>query len=140
MCNALCITSSLLMSSLEKVSPGIKPLFFSQNMAAKDPEKKIPSTAAKATTLSPVEYNTLVVRHGPDVLFVATKTCRQQITLIIPINTSLQCSHIHTTQGNRKNSQCLFEATPGQSNISPKSIFLLCIQVTLPNTATTTEE
>lgn len=41
------------MSSLEKVSPGIRPLFFSQNIAAKDPEKKIPSTAAKATTLSP---------------------------------------------------------------------------------------
>lgn len=41
------------MSSLEKVSPGIRPLFFNQNIAAKDPEKKIPSTAAKATTLSP---------------------------------------------------------------------------------------
>lgn len=41
------------MSSLEKVSPGIRPLFFSQNIAAKDPEKKTPSTAAKATTLSP---------------------------------------------------------------------------------------
>lgn len=41
------------MSSLENVSPGMRPLFFSQNIAAKDPEKKIPSTAAKATTLSP---------------------------------------------------------------------------------------
>jgi len=29
------------------------PLFFSQKMAAKEPEKKIPSTAAKATILSP---------------------------------------------------------------------------------------
>lgn len=28
-------------------------LFFSQKMAAKEPEKKIPSTAANATTLSP---------------------------------------------------------------------------------------
>lgn len=31
----------------------MRPLFFNQNIAAKDPEKKIPSTAAKATTLSP---------------------------------------------------------------------------------------
>ena len=45
------------MSSLEKVSPGIRPLFFSQKMAAKDPEKKIPSTAAKATTRSPEDQN-----------------------------------------------------------------------------------
>lgn len=42
------------MSSLEKVSPGINPLFFSQKIDAKEPEKKIPSTAAKATTRSPV--------------------------------------------------------------------------------------
>ena len=41
------------MSSFEKVSPGIFPRFFSQKMAAKEPEKKIPSTAAKATILSP---------------------------------------------------------------------------------------
>lgn len=46
-------TSSLLISSLEKVRPGIRPLFFSQKMAAKEPEKKIPSTAANATTRSP---------------------------------------------------------------------------------------
>ncbi len=31
----------------------MSPLFFSQKIEAKDPEKKIPSTAAKATTLSP---------------------------------------------------------------------------------------
>lgn len=36
-----------------KVSPGMRPLFFSQKMDAKLPEKKMPSTAAKATTLSP---------------------------------------------------------------------------------------
>jgi hypothetical protein len=34
------------------VSPGIKERFFIQKMAQKDPEKKMPSTAAKATTLS----------------------------------------------------------------------------------------
>lgn len=51
------------MSSLEKVSPGIRPLFFSQKIAANEPEKKMPSTAAKATTLSPVEHDTFSVRH-----------------------------------------------------------------------------
>lgn len=54
-CWNLILTSSLLMSSLEKVSPGIKPLFFSQKIDAKEPEKKIPSTAANATTRSPVK-------------------------------------------------------------------------------------
>jgi hypothetical protein len=39
------------MSSLEKVSPGISDLFFNQKIAQKEPEKKIPSTAAKATNL-----------------------------------------------------------------------------------------
>ena len=31
-------------TSLEKVRPGIMPRFFSQKMAQKDPEKKMPST------------------------------------------------------------------------------------------------
>ncbi|TRY55965.1 hypothetical protein DNTS_011346, partial [Danionella cerebrum] len=47
------LTSSLLMSSLENVSPGMSPRFLSQKIEAKDPEKKMPSTAAKATTRSP---------------------------------------------------------------------------------------
>jgi hypothetical protein len=34
---------------LENVNPGINPRFLSQNMAAKEPEKKMPSTQAKAT-------------------------------------------------------------------------------------------
>ena len=46
------LTSSLEMSSLLKVRPGIRPRFFSQKMAAKEPEKKMPSTEAKATTRS----------------------------------------------------------------------------------------
>ena len=41
-----CIPSSRLMSSFEKHSPGMRPLFLSQKMAQKDPEKNIP--AAKA--------------------------------------------------------------------------------------------
>ena len=44
--------SSLEINSLEKVRPGISPRFFNQKMAANEPEKKIPSTAAKATILS----------------------------------------------------------------------------------------
>jgi hypothetical protein len=44
-----CLPSSWLMSSLENIRPGIKPHFFSQKMDANDPEKKILSTAAKAT-------------------------------------------------------------------------------------------
>ena len=43
-----CIPSSRLISSLLKHSPGIKPRFFSQKMAQKEPEKNIPSTAANA--------------------------------------------------------------------------------------------
>lgn len=36
------------MSSFEKVRPGMIPLFFNQNIAANEPEKNIPSTAANA--------------------------------------------------------------------------------------------
>ncbi|CAJ0967808.1 unnamed protein product [Ranitomeya imitator] len=46
-------TSSRLISSLEKVRPGISPRFFSQKIAANDPEKNMPSTAANATIRSP---------------------------------------------------------------------------------------
>ena len=35
-------------SSFEKVNPGMRPRFLSQNIEAKEPEKKMPSTAAKA--------------------------------------------------------------------------------------------
>ena len=52
-CGVLTLTSSLLISSLEWARPGISPLFFSQKMEAKEPEKKMPSTAAKATIRSP---------------------------------------------------------------------------------------
>jgi hypothetical protein len=43
------------MSSLENVNPGRTPLLFNQKMAANEPEKKMPSTAANATTRSPNE-------------------------------------------------------------------------------------
>ena len=47
-----CRPSSRLMSSFEKQRPGMRPLFFSQKIAQKDPEKKMPSTAANAIHLS----------------------------------------------------------------------------------------
>src|SRR5271156_4084602 len=46
---SVCMPSSREISSLEKVRPGMRPRFLSQKMEAKEPEKKIPSTAAKAT-------------------------------------------------------------------------------------------
>ena len=51
--NSVCNPSSRLINSLLKHNPGISPLFLSQNMEQKEPEKKIPSTAANAITLVP---------------------------------------------------------------------------------------
>ena len=50
---SVCIPSSREMSSLENVRPGMRPRFFSQKIAANEPEKKMPSTAANAITRSP---------------------------------------------------------------------------------------
>ena len=47
---SVCSPSSREMSSLENVSPGMRPRFFSQKIAQKLPLKKIPSTQANATT------------------------------------------------------------------------------------------
>mmetsp|Transcript_26167 Transcript_26167/g.66464 ORF Transcript_26167/g.66464 Transcript_26167/m.66464 type:complete len:213 (-) Transcript_26167:457-1095(-) len=44
-----CRPSSRLMSSFEKVRPGMRPRFLSQKMAQNEPEKKMPSTHAKAS-------------------------------------------------------------------------------------------
>jgi len=40
------------MSSFEKESPGISPLFFNQKIEQNAPEKNIPSTTANAINLS----------------------------------------------------------------------------------------
>ena len=48
--------SSREINSLEKVRPGIKPLFFNQKIEQKEPEKKIPSTAANARATSPAQH------------------------------------------------------------------------------------
>jgi hypothetical protein len=48
----VCRPSSLEINSLENVNPGNRDRFLSQKIAQKDPEKKMPYTAAKATNLS----------------------------------------------------------------------------------------
>merc|ERR1719203_1643256 len=59
--NLVCNPSSLEINSFEKVNPGINPLFFNQKIAAKDPEKNMPSTAANARTRSGnVEFLSLI--------------------------------------------------------------------------------
>lgn len=45
----VCVPSSRLINSLENVKPGMRPRFFNQKTAAKEPEKKMPSTQANAT-------------------------------------------------------------------------------------------
>ena len=47
-----CSPSSREINSLAKLKPGINPRFFSQKIEQKLPEKKMPSTAAKATKRS----------------------------------------------------------------------------------------
>ena len=49
---SVCMLSSRLISSLENIKPGMRPRFLRQKIEAKDPEKKIPSTAVKATRRS----------------------------------------------------------------------------------------
>ena len=49
---SVCKPSSLEINSLLKVNPGMSPRFFNQKIAAKLPEKKIPSTEANAMILS----------------------------------------------------------------------------------------
>ena len=46
---SVCKPSSLEINSLENVKPYSNDHFFNQNIEQKDPEKKIPSTAAYAT-------------------------------------------------------------------------------------------
>ena len=76
-------TSSRLISSLLNVSPGMTPRFLSQKMAANDPEKNMPSTAANATSrsaygdlLSSIHFNAhsaFFFTHG--MVSIALKSC-----------------------------------------------------------------
>ena len=70
--------SSREMSSLEKVKPGMRPRFLSQKMDANDPEKKIPSTAAKATRRSAnVEFLSAIQRRAHSAFALIQGTRRQ---------------------------------------------------------------
>ena len=65
--------SSREMSSLEKHSPGISPRFFSQKTAQKEPEKKMPSTAAKATMRSANDERCASHHRSAQSAFLATQ-------------------------------------------------------------------
>jgi hypothetical protein len=55
-------------------SPGMSPLFLSQKMAAKEPEKKIPSTAAKAMTRSAkVAFSALIQDNAQSAFFLTAE-------------------------------------------------------------------
>ena len=61
--------SSREMSSLENVSPGMSPRFLSQKMAQKEPEKKMPSTTAKATSRSAKRRDSVIQRSAHSAFF-----------------------------------------------------------------------
>jgi hypothetical protein len=69
-----CNPSSLDINSLEKVRPGIRFLFLSQNIEQKLPEKNIPSTALKATILSANEFESLIHFNAQPAFFWITGT------------------------------------------------------------------
>ena len=59
----------------EKVNPGMRPRFLSQKLEAKDPEKKIPSTAAKATRRSPkTDFSSLIHLRAQSAFFLMQGT------------------------------------------------------------------
>mmetsp|Transcript_78952 Transcript_78952/g.190910 ORF Transcript_78952/g.190910 Transcript_78952/m.190910 type:complete len:216 (-) Transcript_78952:536-1183(-) len=63
-----CMPSSREISSFEKVSPGMRPRFLSQKSEQKAPEKKMPSTAAKATSRSPKLDSSPIQRRAQSAL------------------------------------------------------------------------
>jgi hypothetical protein len=77
---SVCIPSSRLTSLLENIKPGIKPRFFIQKIEANNPEKKIPSTAAKATwRLVKVDFWSEIHRMGYSNLAVDAWDCVDNI-------------------------------------------------------------
>ena len=69
-----CIPSSREINSLEKVNPGNKPLFFNQKIEQNAPEKKIPSTAAKAINRSAKESDSIHFKAQSAFFLIAGKT------------------------------------------------------------------
>jgi len=68
----VCIPSSLEISSFEKVRPGMRPLFLSQKIEQNEPEKNIPSTAAKATSLSAKDALSVIHLRAQSAFLVTT--------------------------------------------------------------------
>jgi hypothetical protein len=62
------------MSSFEKARPGIRPRFFNQKIEQKEPEKKMPSTAAKASSRSANESELLIQRRAQAAFFLTHGT------------------------------------------------------------------
>mmetsp|Transcript_44410 Transcript_44410/g.144155 ORF Transcript_44410/g.144155 Transcript_44410/m.144155 type:complete len:213 (+) Transcript_44410:404-1042(+) len=69
-----CSPSSREMSSFEKVRPGISPRFLSQKMEQKEPEKKMPSTTAKAMRRSAKHLDSEIQRTAQLAFFVTHGT------------------------------------------------------------------
>lgn len=69
---SVCIPSSREISSLEKVRPGMRPRFLSQKIEQKEPEKNIPSIAAKATSLSAKELESPIHLKAHSAFLVTT--------------------------------------------------------------------
>jgi hypothetical protein len=61
---SVCSPSSLLMSSLLKVRPGMRPRFLSQKIAQKLPLKWMPSTHANASSRC-AKISLLLIHLGP---------------------------------------------------------------------------
>ncbi len=77
---SVCRPSSREMSSLEKVRPGIRPRFFIQKTEAKAPLKKMPSTAAKATSRwAKVDFLVGDPPQGPVGLLADAGDCEVQL-------------------------------------------------------------
>src|SRR6056300_258440 len=98
MANSWCNPSSLEISSLLKQRPGMRPLFFSQKMAQKLPEKKMPSTHAKAKSRSAKERDFVSNHFIAHLAFfsiqgtveTASKSCFFSVGSLIYLSISLE--------------------------------------------------
>mmetsp|Transcript_34634 Transcript_34634/g.81771 ORF Transcript_34634/g.81771 Transcript_34634/m.81771 type:complete len:224 (-) Transcript_34634:367-1038(-) len=69
-----CMPSSREISSFEKVSPGMRPRFLSQKIAQNEPEKKMPSTVANATSRSAKRDDSVIHFSAQSAFFLTQGT------------------------------------------------------------------
>lgn len=75
----------------EKVNPGISPRFLSQKIDANDPEKKMPSTAAKAMSRSPnTAFGSEIQRNAQSAFFLMQGTARGEFRVNMCASTKLR--------------------------------------------------